>query len=232
MKKLWVGICIIALAASASAFATTAQVSSSGTGSVSATPDIAVVQGRVTIIDETPEAAVKSVQKKLDSVVRYVLGQGVDPVDLQAAQVLVNPQWHYPRNAPREITGYQAYASFSAKLRDIALLSKVYSGLVKAGATELSPTTFEFSQREELELEAISKAVVFAKRKAEAGLKPLKQSVGDVIQMNVDTHWQQPPMLKASRASMMSDASVESTPQLNIGEQTIQATVSVTFEID
>lgn len=204
------------------------QVSSSATGQVEAMPDIAIMSGQVLVEGSSPEQAVTEAQQKLDSVIRYVKGQGIAAEDLHAAQVLVRPVWSYPKDKPRELTGYQAYADFSAIVRDVSKLSVLYGGLVKAGASELSPTRFDFSLREDLELQAITNAVEMARKKAEAALKPLNQSVGDVLSLNVDTHWQQ-PVYKV--ASMAMRAEVAAAPEVNVGNQTIQASVSVTFKL-
>lgn len=207
------------------------QVSSTATGIIEAIPDIAIMSGKVMVQSKTADQAVTETRQKLDSVIRYIKSEGIDSEDLQAAQVLVNPVWHYQKDKPRELTGYQAYADFSAKVRDINKLSDLYGGLVKAGVSELSPTSFDFSLREDLELKAIEKAVLQAKKKAEAGLKPLGQKVGDVLSMNVDTRWQQPPVYKMSRMVMAEAADMGAAPEVNVGNQTIQATVSVTFEV-
>ncbi|WP_439135030.1 SIMPL domain-containing protein [Pseudomaricurvus sp.] len=227
--------CVLSIglyAASAQAEDQTPQVSSSATGVIEATPDIAIMNGKVMVQEETPEKAVSEARIKLDNVIRYIKSEGVKAEDLQAAQVLVNPIWHYQKDKPRQLTGYQAYADFTAKVRDVRKLSALYGGLIKAGVTELNPTSFDFSLREDLELQAISKAVELAKKKAEAGLKPLGQQVGDVLSMNVDTRWQQPPMYKTSRMVMSAEADmVGAAPEVNIGNQAIQATISVTFEV-
>lgn len=204
------------------------QVSSSATGQVEAMPDIAIMSGQVLVEGSSPEQAVTEAQQKLDSVIRYVKGQGIAAEDLHAAQVLVRPVWSYPKDKPRELTGYQAYADFSAIVRDVTKLSVLYGGLVKAGASELSPTRFDFSLREDLELQAITNAVEMARKKAEAALKPLNQSVGDVLSLNVDTHWQQ-PVYKVASMAMRAEAAP--APEVNVGNQTIQASVSVTFKL-
>lgn len=204
------------------------QVSSSATGQVEAMPDIAIMSGQVLVEGSSPEQAVTEAQQKLDSVIRYVKGQGIAAEDLHAAQVLVRPVWSYPKDKPRELTGYQAYADFSAIVRDVSKLSVLYGGLVKAGASELSPTRFDFSLREDLELQAITNAVEMARKKAEAALKPLNQSVGDVLSLNVDTHWQQ-PVYKVASMAMRAEAAP--APEVNVGNQTIQASVSVTFKL-
>lgn len=207
-----------------------AQVSSRAQGVIEAQPDIAIVSGRVTVQNETPDDAVDGARRKLDSIIKALKKGGVATNDLQAAEILVNPQYHYPRDKPRQLSGYQASASFTAKLRDIAKLSSLYGVLFKAGATELQPTQFDFSDRETLELQAIAKAVALAKRKAQAGLKPLGQSVGDVLLLNVDTRWHQPPMHKGARMAMMAESD-SSAPQVNVGNRRIEATVSTTFAI-
>lgn len=206
-------------------------VSSTATGTIEAVPDIAIMSGKVMVQSKTADQAVSEARKQLDSVIRYIKREGINSEDLQAAQVLVNPVWHYQKDKPRELSGYQAYADFSLKVRDINKLSGLYGGLVKAGASELSPTSFDFSLREDLELKAIEKAVQQARKKAEAGLKPLGQKVGDVWSMNVDTRWQQPPVYKMSRMAMAESADMGAAPEVNVGNQTIQATVSVTFKI-
>ncbi|MGH1370924.1 MAG: SIMPL domain-containing protein [Cellvibrionaceae bacterium] len=206
------------------------QVSSSAQGVIEAQPDIAIVSGRVTVQQDTPDDAVDSARRKLDRIIKALKNSGVDSNDLQAAEILVNPQYHYPRDKPRQLSGYQASASFTAKLRDISKLSSLYGVLFKAGATELQPTQFDFNDRETLELQAISKAVEFAKRKAQAGLEPLGQKVGDLLLLNVDTRWHQPPMYKGARMAMMAESD-SSAPQVNVGNRRIEATVSTTFAI-
>lgn len=206
------------------------QVSSSGSGVVEAQPDTAIVNGHITIQRDTPEEAVNSAREKLDQVIKALAKIGIDSRDIQAAQVLVNPQYRYQRDKPRQLSGYQGRANFSAKLRDLEKLSHLYGVVFKAGATELQPTQFEFSNRDDLELQAIAKAVAKAKRKAEASLKPLGQKIGQVLLLNVDTRWHQPPMYKGARMSMMTEAA-DAAPQVNVGDRKIEATVSATFSI-
>lgn len=207
-----------------------AQVSTSATGTVEALPDMAILQGRVVSQAKSSEEAARKTQVQLDKLIGFVQSQQVANEDLQAASVLVTPEWHYPKDQPREVSGYRAVAEFTIKLRQLDKLSDLYSGLFKAGATELNPAQFDFSQREALELQAIEKAVALAKRKAEAGLKPLQQQMAEVLSMNVDTQWQSPGLYKARGAMMMSE-SADAAPQVNVGNQTVQASVSVTFAV-
>lgn len=205
------------------------RVTASASGEVEAVPDIAVVQGRVVVQRSAAEAAVKAAQKRLDEVLRYLAREGVGRDDIRAAQVLVDARWHYPRNQPRELQGYEARADITIRLRDVARLGALYSGLIEAGASELQPTRFEFSKRQALELEAIAAAVDNARAKARAALQPLDADLGKVQSLNIDTHWQVPP--RQERAVMMSAARDGGEAQVSIGKHTVAATVSASFEI-
>lgn len=233
MKNLITIILVIALCSVAWVYAgseSKSSVSVSATGSVEATPDIAIMKGRIVEEHKLAEQALSSAQIKLDKVIKYLLEQGVAEEDIQAAQVLINHKWFYPRNKPKELVGFEALANFTAKIRSIHLLSSVYSGLIDAGATEIEPTRFDFSNRDELELKAISSAVVIARKKAQAGLTPLGNKVGDLLNLNINTNWQQPVMYRQERAAMMS-VQMDSQPELNVGNHTLQTSVNATFAV-
>ncbi|MYM62609.1 SIMPL domain-containing protein [Pseudomaricurvus sp. HS19] len=207
-----------------------AQASASGSGEVSAAPDMAVISGAVIANADQPDAALGAVRQQLDSLINAVLAQQVEKKDLQAAQVTVTPQWHYPRDGKRELTGYEARAGFSLTLRDLEQLPAVYSVLAQAGVAQLQAPQFDFSNRDELELQAIGRAVEHARRKVVAGLDPLQAGLGDVQQLNVDTQWQR-PMMKTAVSAVLMEAAADREPRLNVGEQTITATVQVVFAI-
>lgn len=207
------------------------QVTTSANGEIMAVPDIAVVSGRVTVEAKKAKDATREAQKRLEKVIQFVRQQGVENDDLNAATVQVHPKWHYPRNKPREIVGYQAQAMFSVTLRDIDQLGSLYAGLPEAGASTLDQTRYEFSNREELELQAIAVATKKAKARAQAAVSALQENLGDVINLQVNTNWHQAPMMRMERTmAMSSDAS--SAPELNVGKHKINASITATFAID
>lgn len=221
-------VCVLSL--SGAVQAETRQVSVSATGEIAALPDIALVQGRIVSQEKTAKQALLVAQEKLSSLIDYAVQQGLASEDVHAAQVQVSPQWHYPKNKPRQISGYQGHAEFTITLRELAILSPLYAGLVDAGANDLRPTRFEFSEREALELKAIAQAVAKAQRKANAALQPLKEKTAEVLSVNVDTQWHR-PQPRLMRMEMASDAQA-AAPKVNVGKQTITANVSVSFAID
>ncbi|GAA5316701.1 MAG: SIMPL domain-containing protein [Candidatus Pelagadaptatus aseana] len=207
------------------------QVTSSANGEVMAVPDIAVVSGRVSVEAKTAKEATRQAQKQLERVIQFVRSLDVANDDLNAASVRVHPTWHYPRNKPREITGYQASAPFTVTLRDMDRLGELYSGLPDSGANNLDQTRYKFSQRESLELQAIAKATEKARARAQASVMALDEQLGEVINLQINTNWQQPPMLMGQRAMAM-DAKLESAPEINVGKHKISASVTATFAID
>lgn len=224
-------ICISSVACADGRNSPVPTVSSSGSGEVNAQPDEAMLSGDVVTEAPSADEAMTQVRKQLDKLIKKVLAQGIDSKDLQAAQVVVNPQWHYPRDKPRQLAGYQAKASFQIRLRQLDDLPSIYSVLADAGVTQLSPVSFQFSDRESLELKAIAKAVENARRKAQAGLTPLGQKVGDLQSLNINTQWQSPPIMRSSSKMMLSDSAMESAPAVNVGEQSVTATVQTEFHV-
>jgi len=204
-------------------------VTTSAQGSVESVPDIAIVSGQVQVEAETAREATRQAQRQLEKVVNYILAKGVAKQDLNAATVRVHPKWHYPRNKPREIVGFQASAPFTATLRDLDKLGEVYGDLPKAGATDLGETRFDFSDREALELKAIADATLEARKRAQASVAALGNSLGEVHSIQVNTRWQQPPapmMMRTAEASFASAA-----PKVNVGNHTITASVTASFTI-
>jgi len=209
--------------------AETRMVTTSAEGKVESIPDIAILSGQVQVEAETAREATRQAQRQLEKVIDYILGKGVAKQDLNAATVRVHPKWHYPRNKPRELIGFQASAPFMATLRDLAKLGEVYGDLPKAGATDLGETRFDFSDRETLELKAIADATLQARKRAEASVVALGNSLGEVHGVQVNTRWQQPPapmMMRSAEASFSSPA-----PKVNVGNHTITASVTASFEI-
>ena len=204
-------------------------VSASAIGEIESLPDIVLVSGRVSVIEKNAERAIAKAQQDLDSVIRFIESQQIPAENLQAASIMVQPQWHHPRNKPREITGYQAYAPFILRLQQIEKLSSLYSGLPDAGANELNQIQFDFSDRQTLELKAIEKAVMIAKQKAHAAASALNQSIGKARNIRIDTRWNQ-PVMPQMRMAMKAEADA-APPRVNVGNHKLSATVNIDFEL-
>jgi uncharacterized protein YggE len=204
-------------------------VSTSAVGEIESLPDIVLVSGRVSVIEKNAERAISKAQQSLDSVIKFIESQKIPAKDLQAASIMVQPQWYYSRNQPREITGYQAYAPFKLRLQQIEKLSSLYSGLPDAGANELNKIEFDFSDRQALELKAIEKAVKLAKQKAHVAASALDQSIGKALRIRIDTRWNQ-PVMPQMRMAMKAEADA-APPRVNVGNHKLSATVNVDFEL-
>jgi uncharacterized protein YggE len=204
-------------------------VSSNAVGEIESVPDIVIVSGRVSAVENNAERAITLAQDNLDSLIRLVKNQKIPSSNLQAASVMVQPQWRYPKNKAREITGYQAYSPFTIRLHQIEKLSSLYVGLSGVGISEINQISFDFSDRQELELKAIKKAVVIAQNKAQAAASAVGQQIGSAKNIQINTRWNQPVMSRARTAMMAESDAV--APQINVGSHKLSATVQVDFEL-
>ena len=203
-------------------------INTSATGSATATPDQASFSASIEAEHADAGQAMVEAQRNLDRVVQALTKLDLPKEDYQAAEITINPTWEYPRSKPRKLVGYSASARFSVVLKDLKKLPSIYSAMSQLGVTGLSAPVFGYSNKQQLENEAIANAVEISRQKATAALRPLGNKPGDVVRLDVNTQWRQPAVFKAERMSVMADAQ---EPAVHVGEHTISASVSVVFEV-
>lgn len=204
-------------------------VSTQGVGAVYAVPDKATLRGSVMAESQSVAEAMSEVSRRLASVLDFLKSQSLPKEAINAAQVRVSPQWHYPRNEPRRLSGYQAVVTFSAELKQLDDVGLVLAGLLENGASELQPAQYDFSRRSELQEQALEAAVKDAKRKAQVALAALGHQVGQVTQLTVMEGGGFAPVARAE--SMVLRASAVPEVPVALGEQAITMRVSASFAI-
>ena len=129
----------------------------------------------------------------------------------------------------RNCAGYVASRNIMIDVRDLDKLAPIVEGAVDAGVNQVSPPQLYSSKRRTAYREALDKAAADARANAEQLAKSLDVELGDAISISslpMATPVPQPYMARA----MAADAGAEAT--YNAGDQSIDATVTVIFEID
>ena len=158
-------------------------VTAQGSSSVSAIPDQAVMSFGVSAQAKDAKSALDQVSGKANKVSAAIKGAGVADKDLQTADVSVYPQYGNTPNGSGQapIIGYQASLSVTAKVRDLASLSKVIGAASSAGVDSINGPTFSISEDSSYREQAIAKAVADARITAAAMAKAAGKSLGDVV---------------------------------------------------
>jgi uncharacterized protein YggE len=192
-----------------------------GSGSVQGTPDRADFSFGVETQGQTSEEALAANSEAVQKVIDAVKGAGVADGDIQTQQVSVSPR--YGENG-QNIVGYSATNSVNATIRDLAQAGAVVEAAVAAGANQVYGPTFSISDQTGLYGDALEQALEDARTKAATIAEAAGVGLGSIVNV-VEGGQVGPPVPMA--AAEAADASVP----IEVGQQEIVATLTVTFAI-
>jgi uncharacterized protein YggE len=201
----------------------------SGSGSVQAPLDVALVtMGAEAEAPETA-AAQKEVDRKVSAVLAALERLRIKPPDVRTVSYQVSPKVEYrPDKGPKK-EGYRVACSLEAKVKDLKQLGRVFDAVLAAGADTVSGSSFGIAEREKFESEARRKAVADARRRAEELARELGARVGEPLAVSEDytAVFPPPPMPMAFAMERAGGGAFPTAP----GETEVRVTVRVTFAL-
>ena len=192
-----------------------------GTGSVRVVPDRAQFSFGVTTQAVSATEALRSNATLARKVIAAVKGSGIPDADIQTQTVFLNPRLSEDGGA---ILGYTATNSVSTTVRDLSRAGEVVDAAVGAGANEVAGPALTRSDQTSLYRTALRQAVADAKVKAEAIAGASGAVLGAVSSVMENSGGPVPLIARDA------DAAAEQTP-IEPGTQTVEATVTVVFEL-
>jgi uncharacterized protein len=148
----------------------------SGTGKISAAPDLAEISLGVLTHGPTARQALAANSEAMAALLETIKQQGVAAKDVQTTQIQIAPQYSQPRPGqpqpndgefvPR-VVGYRVVNTVQVTARDISRLGTLLDAVVSAGANQMYGISFHIDQADKLLDEARKRAMADAKRKAE-----------------------------------------------------------------
>lgn len=208
----------------------------SGLGEVTVTPDIArITVGVQTRGKDSTQVASENAQKT-DAVIKAIKALGIADKDIQTADYNISPQFDYEKQ-PAVLTGYQVSNSVRITVRKMGDAGKVLDAALKAGANVASGISFDISDPQKAQDEALAKAVADATRKATLMWKAAlpdaeirKDRPIRLVELTENLNGGYPPPMPMVRM-MKGDGADASTP-IQAGETKIIVTVSARFVYD
>ena len=210
-------------------------ISVSGTGEVYAKPDLALIDFSVVTEKKTVGEAMAENTKKMNSVIETIKNQGVEEKDLKTTNFSIYPryEWHekseiYP-SGKRVLVGYEVNQTLQIKIRDLTKIGNIIQEATNAGANQVGDLQFTIDKRDELKSqarkEAIEKAKVMAKEIAgQLGVKLVK-----IVSFSENAVAPIPSPYFMERAA---EGGKVGTPQIQTGENKIEVTATITYEIE
>ncbi len=221
-------------------------ISVSGTGEVSAVPDVASINFTVSRDAKSTEEAQTAITEITTKAIAYLKGEGVAEKDIKTENYNAYPKYEWrnndimtkciaggpcPPSGQNVIVSYSASQTITVKVREVGNAGKIITGLGALGVTDLSGPNFMIDKDEDLKTEARSKAIADAKQKAEKLSKELGVSLIRIVNFSDNSGGYPMPMYSKA---MMGDSRAESAPAaapLPAGENKYTSNVTITYEI-
>jgi uncharacterized protein YggE len=210
-------------------------ISVSGTGKVSATPDVGEINLGVVTQAATARDALAANTEAMTAIVKLLKERGVAEKDIQTLSISVQPRFSQPSRQPQQtefiprIAGYDVNNSVRIVARDLSKLGSILDAVVQSGANQINGISFRVENPDKLLDVARKQAMGDARRKAEQ----LAGDAGVVVGLPItiqEMGGSLPPMPRmAGRMDMMMAASAP--VPVSPGEQEISVSVSVIYEL-
>lgn len=223
---------VVSSGVQAKAEQTPAQITVSGSGTVSVAPDMATLVSRVITQGDDAQSALQKNSITMKGILEDVEDAGIAKKDIQTTGFDISPIYNNRRlnngesKAP-EIIGYRVQNGIHITLRDVGKLGTTLDTLVQNGSNDLGQIRFGVSTPEKYIDQAREDAVKDARSKAEVYAKAAGVTLGKVLSISESGSGPSPyPEMMVMRAAKM-----DSAPPIAAGEETLSSSITITYEL-
>jgi len=200
----------------------------SATGEVTRVPDVAIISAGVVTRSQTAAGALSEAADRMAKVLAALKRAGVEDRDVQTSNVSLNPEYRYPENQPPQLVAYTASNTVNVRFRDIRSSGKILDALVGQGANQINGPNLTIDKPEAALDEARAKATATARARAELYARSLGLRVVRVVAMSESGGYAPPPPMPPM---VMQASDARAYTKIEPGEQKLQVTLAVTFEL-
>jgi len=214
-------------------------ISVTETGEVYAKPDLAIVDFSVVTQKKTVEEALSENAESMNAVIDSIKNQGVEDKDVKTISFNIYPRYEYQRveteiypypPGKRVLVGYEVTQSLEVKIRDMTKIGDIIQGATDAGANQVGDLQLTIDKQDELKKQAREEAIKKAKVKtqelaSQLGIKLIRiANFSEGVSMPRYYDYVLKEMAAVGGAG-------ETAPQIETGENKIEVTVTITYEI-
>ena len=197
-------------------------------GEVTRVPDLAVITAGVVTRSSTAGSAMQQAAQRMSRVRAALRAAGVEDRDVQTSNVSLSPDYVYEQNQAPRITGYSASNQLTVRFRDIARAGPILDALVAQGANQISGPNLTIERPETALDEARAKAVANGRARAELYARSLGLRIARVVSVQESGGYAPPPM---PPMVMMAERGAAANTSIEPGEQKLQVSLAMTFEL-
>lgn len=211
-----------------------------GAGTATLAPDVARVSFSVQNTSATVADAQAATTKQANAALDFVKTQGVADKDVKTLSYNISPQYSYPNPCPRgamcpdysgapKITGYQVSETVQVTLRDLTKVGEMLGGLGKLGVQNVNGPDFALDDSTAGYDAARADAIEKAKTQATLLASQLGVRLGKIVNFSESSGGYPSPMYAYGMGGVSESKAV--APNVPAGENTYNASVSITYEI-
>lgn len=205
-------------------------VTVTGTGAVTAKNDMATVNLSVQTTARDAKVAARDNANIMTAVRSAVLAAGATADNIETMGYNLYPNNRYDDKGRVKSTVYEADNRMKIVLHNLDQTGKVMDAAINAGANHIDSVTFSVRNEQEYRDEALHRAVVDAKRKADVIAKTLGRLVVNIISVGED-HTEIMPRYAMSMKSAGEGMGDNVVTPLEAGTADFESHVTVVFEI-
>ena len=191
-------------------------------------PDIASLNFAVSHLAQHPKDAFREARVLAQAVRTYLAQAQIS--DVSSSHISLSEERDYGRNE-RRLLGYSAKVAFNVLLRDLDRVEEILSGIVDAGANQITSVEFQTSRLKQVRAEARQRAVAAAYEKAEIYCQAVKVQLGGVLHIE-DVN---PDSLRGYEGHVFYEVSPDEEEPLQAidpGSIVVKAAVMISFQIE
>ncbi len=211
-----------------------------GSGQATLAPDVARISFTVQNTAATVAGAQAATTEQANAALDYVKEQGVDEKDIRTISYNISPQYSYPSpcspgaicpaySSPR-IIGYQVSETIQVTMRDLAAVGTMLGGLGNLEVQNVNGPDFALDDPTAGYDAARADAISNARAQARLLAKQLNVRLGKIVNFSESSGGYPYPVMYGMGGDGASLSKAE-TPNIPAGENTYNASVSVTYEI-
>ena len=194
-------------------------------------PDLAMISFSVVTEAKTAKKASQENTETMNNVINDIKDQGVEEKDIKTTGYNIYPRYNYIEGE-RILAGYEINQSIQVKIRDLDAVGNVIQAAADAGANQSGNLNFTIDDDDDLREQVRAEAIKKAKVKAEK----LADQLGVDLVRIVNFYENNQGAVYYNDYSLSKEAygigGGGATPNIETGENKIEVTVSISYEIN
>ena len=210
------------------------EISVSGQGRVTVTPDIATVTVGVEASQSSLAEAQSEATTKMEAIIQAATDAGIAKEDIVTTNFSVNVIQEYDRNGnPEQISGYRVSNQVELTVRQIDDLGTLLESVVAEGANAIYGISFSVDDPSAAASQARRQAVEDARQKAEELADAAGVEISGVLSITESSQTSRPPEPFETEMQGASASRDEAAPvPIQTGTNEITVAVQIVYEIN